>query len=111
MGKQGVGTENDKVVLVVEFSHATGLKIESGVGDGAAFENAHEVGMPEDDASAHEIAGIEAREDAGQEAAFLLPGRTVGVEQSDCWEVVVVPAGEPESASGASLKDEFVAGD
>lgn len=57
-------------MLVVEFAHATGSKIEHGVGVGVA----HGFVEPEDDASAHEVADTEAPGDIGQKAACPLPG-------------------------------------
>lgn len=57
-------------MLVVEFAHATGSKIEHGVGVGVA----HGFVEPEDDASAHEVADTEAPGDVGQKAACPLPG-------------------------------------
>lgn len=103
-GKEEVETQTDRVVIVVDFADLTGSMIEHRI----VFEDAYwvvdELGSPEEDASALDLAGTGAPVDAVQEVASLLPGET---DVADREEVVATSAGESEYE--AALQDELVA--
>lgn len=89
-GKQEVGTETDKAVIVVECM----------IGSEDAFEVARK---PESDAS---VAGTEAPVDVVQEGVHPLPGDVEKAEWTGWEEEVEVVAPAEESEPGASLQDD-----